>query len=80
MAIRTLAMVAAPGAPIVLVFDQLENLVEGETAGSRLLAYAHLTSELVDTVRGLTPCTWRSIRSGTGASSRRSTPLSGRGW
>lgn len=54
IAIRTLAMVAAPGAPIVLVFDQLENLVEGGAAGSRLLAYAHLTSELVDTVRGLT--------------------------
>jgi hypothetical protein len=54
VAIRTLAMVAAPGAPIVLVFDQLENLVEGGAVGSRLLAYAHLTSELVDTVRGLT--------------------------
>lgn len=54
IAIRTLAMVAAPGAPIVLVFDQLENLVESGAAGSRLLAYAHLTSELVDTVRGLT--------------------------
>ncbi len=54
IAIRTLAMVAAPGAPIVLVFDQLENLVEHGAVGSRLLAYAHLTSELVDTVRGLT--------------------------
>lgn len=54
VAIRTLAMVAAPGAPIVLVFDQLENLVENGAAGARLLAYAHLTSELVDTVRGLT--------------------------
>lgn len=54
IAIRTLAMVAAPGAPIVLVFDQLENLVEAGARGSRLLAYAHLTSELVDTVRGLT--------------------------
>lgn len=54
LAIRTLATVAAPGAPIVLVFDQLENLVEGDRAGSRLLTYAHLTSELVDTVRGLT--------------------------
>lgn len=54
LAIRTLATVAAPGAPIVLVFDQLENLVEADRAGSRLLTYAHLTSELVDTVRGLT--------------------------
>lgn len=54
LAIRTLATVAAPGAPIVLVFDQLENLVENGSAGSRLLAYAHLTSELVDSVRGLT--------------------------
>jgi len=54
LAIKTLATIAAPGAPIVLVFDQLENLVEADRAGSRLLTYAHLTSELVDTVRGLT--------------------------
>lgn len=54
LAIRTLATIAAPGAPIVLVFDQLENLIEGDRAGSRLLTYAHLTAELVDTVRGLT--------------------------
>ena len=51
-ALRTLAVVAAPGAPITLVFDQLENLIEAGGANSRLLAYANLTSELVDTMRG----------------------------
>jgi hypothetical protein len=51
-ALRTLAVVAAPGAPIALVFDQLENLIEAGGANSRLLAYANLTSELVDTMRG----------------------------
>jgi hypothetical protein len=51
-ALRTLAAVAAPGAPIALVFDQLENLIEAGGVNSRLLAYANLTSELVDTMRG----------------------------
>jgi hypothetical protein len=51
-ALRTLAAVAATGAPIALVFDQLENLIEAEGINSRLLAYANLTSELVDTMRG----------------------------
>jgi hypothetical protein len=52
-ALRTLSAVASLGAPIVLVFDQLENLVDAEGPGSRLLSYANLTSELVDSMRGL---------------------------
>ncbi|HET9960501.1 MAG TPA: hypothetical protein VFQ61_38790 [Polyangiaceae bacterium] len=52
-ALRTLSVVAALGAPIVIVFDQLENLVDAESASSRLLAYANLTAELVDSMRGL---------------------------
>jgi hypothetical protein len=51
-ALRTLAVVAAPGAPITLVFDQLENLIEAGGVNARLLAYANLTSELIDTMRG----------------------------
>ncbi|HWA70763.1 MAG TPA: hypothetical protein VG937_00440 [Polyangiaceae bacterium] len=52
-ALRTLAVVASLGAPIVIVFDQLENLVDADGPGPRLLSYANLTSELVDSVRGL---------------------------
>ena len=52
-ALRTLAAVASLGAPIVIVFDQLENLVEGSGQGTRLLAYANLVTELVDAVRGM---------------------------
>jgi hypothetical protein len=52
-ALRTLCSVAALGAPIVLVLDQLENLIEGASAGSRLLGYANLSAELVDSLRGL---------------------------
>jgi hypothetical protein len=52
-ALRTLSAVASLGAPIVLVFDQLENLVDAEGPGSRLLAYANLAAELVDSMRGL---------------------------
>jgi hypothetical protein len=52
-ALRTLSAVASLGAPIVLVFDQLENLVDADGPGSRLLAYANLTAELVDSMRGL---------------------------
>lgn len=52
-ALRTLSAVASLGAPIVLVFDQLENLVDAEGPGARLLAYANLTAELVDSMRGL---------------------------
>lgn len=52
-ALRTLSAVASLGAPIVLVFDQLENLIDAEGPGARLLAYANLTAELVDSMRGL---------------------------
>jgi len=52
-ALRTLSAVASLGAPIVLVFDQLENLVDADGPGARLLAYANLTAELVDSMRGL---------------------------
>ncbi|MEY4545837.1 MAG: hypothetical protein RL685_2032 [Pseudomonadota bacterium] len=51
-ALRTLAAVASLGSPLVLVFDQLENLIDAEGAGPRLRAYAHLAAECVDTLRG----------------------------
>lgn len=51
-ALRTLAAACALGAPIVLVFDQLENLMDASGAGLRLRAYANLASEYVDTMRG----------------------------
>jgi hypothetical protein len=52
-ALRTLGVAAAFGAPIVLVFDQLENLAEEGGKNERILAHARLVSELRDTVRGL---------------------------
>jgi hypothetical protein len=52
-ALRTLGVAAAFGAPIVLVFDQLENLAEDSGKNERILAHARLVSELRDTVRGL---------------------------
>jgi hypothetical protein len=51
-ALRTLAGACALGAPIVLVFDQLENLMDASGVGLRLRAYANLASEYVDTMRG----------------------------
>jgi len=52
-ALRTLSIAAAFGAPVVVVFDQLENLVgEGDDA-ERVRAHAGLVSELFDSVRGL---------------------------
>lgn len=51
-ALQTLGLFAAPGAPIVLVFDQLENLMDAEATGSRIRAYANLVAELFDTTRG----------------------------
>lgn len=51
-ALQTLGVFAAPGAPIVLVFDQLENLMDPEGTGSRIRAYANLVAELFDTMRG----------------------------
>ncbi|MDC3987653.1 hypothetical protein [Polyangium jinanense] len=53
LALRTLGVVAAFGAPIVLVFDQLENLAEEEGKTGRIIRHARLVSELRDTVRGL---------------------------
>lgn len=52
-ALRTVAAVASLGAPIVLVFDQLENLIDGQESRARLLAYANLAAELVDAARGI---------------------------
>jgi hypothetical protein len=51
-ALQTLGLFAAPGAPIVLVFDQLENLVDPEETGARVRAYANLIAELFDATRG----------------------------
>ncbi len=53
-ALATLGIAAAYGAPVVLVFDQLENLAEEEGKTSRIHAHARLVSDLRDTVRGLT--------------------------
>ena len=52
-ALRTLAAMAATTAPLVLVFDQLENLIDANESDSRVRAYANLIAELVDTVPGL---------------------------
>lgn len=52
-ALRTLAAIAAGAAPLVLVFDQLENLIDTGDADGRVRAYASLVAELVDTVPGL---------------------------
>lgn len=51
-ALQTLGVFAAPGAPIVLVFDQLENLSDPEGVGNRVRAYANLVAELFDAMRG----------------------------
>ncbi len=51
-ALRTLGAVAAPGSPIVTVFDQLENLIDDGQTG-RVRAYGNLIAELVDEVRGV---------------------------
>src|SRR5690606_36281514 len=52
-ALRTLAVVASFGAPLVIVFDQLENLVEEDGGAGRIHAHARLYCELHDTVPGL---------------------------
>jgi hypothetical protein len=51
-ALKTLGAVAAPGAPIVLVFDQLENLIDPHDEG-RVRSYGCLVAELVDEVPGI---------------------------
>ena len=50
-ALRTLAAVGALGAPLLLVFDQLESLLDA-SGGQRLCAYANVAAELVDVLRG----------------------------
>jgi hypothetical protein len=52
-ALKTLAIIAAQSTPLVLMFDQLENLVEDDSSTARITAYANLVCELYDSVRGL---------------------------
>jgi hypothetical protein len=52
-ALATLTVAAAYGAPVVLVFDQLENLAEDGGRTERIHAHARLVSDLRDTVSGL---------------------------
>lgn len=52
-ALRTLAVVAAPCAPLVVAFDQLENLIAPNDDGGRVTAYANLITDLVDVVQDL---------------------------
>ena len=52
-ALRTIAVVASTTAPLVVVFDQLENLVDPDGNGARVVAYGNLIAELVDVVRDL---------------------------
>jgi hypothetical protein len=49
-ALRALATVAARTAPLVIVFDQLENLVESDGRSDRIHAYARAFAELHDEV------------------------------
>jgi len=51
-ALRTLARLAASSVPLVVVFDQLENLIQVEGKG-RILAYGNLIMDLVDEVKDL---------------------------
>lgn len=52
-ALRALSTVAAPKAPLVIVFDQLENLVDADGRAQRIHSHARVFSELHDDVRGL---------------------------
>src|SRR5690606_34498244 len=52
-ALRTLGCLSALGSPLVVVFDQLENLIQRDTAEERVTQYGHLITELVDSTRGL---------------------------
>lgn len=51
-ALRTVARMASPSAPLVVVFDQLENLIQDAEQG-RILAYGNLMMDLVDDVKDL---------------------------
>jgi len=50
--LRIVAVLAAPVAPVVLTFDQLENLAGDDDA--RVLGYGNLVSEMVDSLPCLT--------------------------
>jgi hypothetical protein len=52
-ALRALATVAAQAAPLVIVFDQLENLVEADGRTERIHAHARVFAELFDEVSRL---------------------------
>jgi len=52
-ALRTIAVLSSIAAPLLLVFDQLENLVDGDGSGSRVVAYGNLIADLIDVVRDL---------------------------
>lgn len=52
-ALRTLGCVASLGSPLVLVFDQLENLIHRNREEERITQYGNLIAELVDATRGL---------------------------
>jgi len=51
-ALKTLAYATAFGAPLVLVFDQLENLADDDPTHARLHAHAQLIADLRDGVPG----------------------------
>jgi hypothetical protein len=52
-ALKALATVAAQAAPLVIVFDQLENLVEADGRADRIHAHARVFAELFDEVSRL---------------------------
>ena len=52
-ALRTIAVLSSMASPLVIVFDQLENLVDSAGSGSRVTAYGNLIADLVDVVRDL---------------------------
>ncbi|MEZ4298977.1 MAG: FtsK/SpoIIIE domain-containing protein [Polyangiaceae bacterium] len=52
-ALKTLAFATAFGAPLVLVFDQLENLADDDPTRARLHAHGRLIADLRDSVHGM---------------------------
>ncbi len=52
-ALRTLGSLAALSSPLVIVFDQLENLIQRDATEERVTQYGHLIAELVDSTRGM---------------------------
>jgi hypothetical protein len=53
-ALRSLAALAAYAAPLVLVFDQVENIAEADGSTGRIHGHARLVCELFDCVPGVT--------------------------